>query len=626
MPYLALNTDGVLTLAPRAKLIQRKSIHRFSTGVLLAAFVVGGACAGGDPGTTPGGDRVLMAVPDEIKVNPFETGTLRVVLTGGGVPIAGQTVTFSIIDDPAVPDVEARGATLVDTSATTDGTGAAAVDFRAGPATRFEIRATSGTAQVEVMVSVVAGLVGSILVEPFFSSNSGAAARTTGPLSIIFVDDGGCADLGTAIIYQDRVKTLPASGGTVSYDIISTTGIHAVVGKATDARSVTVAKGCVDLAGASLIPGGVVEVELPLRDVVPDPVGSFAITSTLTFVPPLAASSAIGGPWRNLGDCPLDPAQLFLDCAIDALSPETASDPLDCKPSTVAGGEGALGDALAARRGKPILDGTGAPTGCRDAKDASGAPSLDAIAMGLFGSPTPALVVSLPGMGDDAAHLLDSFKLSTTLDVASAGRADEYVVTHTLDGAQFTSITLHSAADVAIAPLALPAVTAYTSAVTRDDRLVVDNHGFSLRLGRVARAGFEAVALEPRGISGDAGRLITELAALARSGDGAVSGCAAIDRALCTAVGRTTGCLATACPAGLSTLAAMLDSSFDAADGTGLDFYLAGSAPLIARGEGSAYQLGGIVGDPTAIASWSVDLRTTAGPGRTDATFEGVRK
>jgi hypothetical protein len=146
-----------------------------------------------------------------------------------------------------------------------------------------------------------------------------------------------------------------------------------------------------------------------------------------------------------------------------------------------------------------------------------------------------------------------------------------------------------------------------------------------LRLGQIARVGFGAVALEPRGISGDAGRLITALATLARSEDGTVSGCAAFDRALCDAVGRTPGCLATACPAGLSTLAAILDSSFDAADGTGLDFYLAGSAPLIGQGDGSAGRLGGIVGDPTAIASWSVDLRTAAGRALTDATFVGVR-
>ena len=51
---------------------------------------------------------------------------------------------------------------------------------------------------------------------------------------------------------------------------------------------------------------------------------------------------------------------------------------------------------------------------------------------------------------------------------------------------------------VALAPLALPSLTATTTATTRDGLLNVDDHGFSLRLGRVALAGFNAAALAPR--------------------------------------------------------------------------------------------------------------------------------
>ena len=595
--------------------------------MLLAAVVAGGACAGGEQGTTPSGDRVLTAVPDEIKVNPNETGTARFVLTSGGVPIAGQRVTFSIVDDPALPDVEARGATLVDSTATTDGAGVAAVDVRAGLAAQFHIRATAGTAQGELMVIVVAGPVGNILVEPFFSTDSSAAARTT-RIKVSFFDNQQCADLVLAAVPKpphdaNGKDDLPASGGTVRYDFISTSGSHAVVGVARDAENVPAAEGCVDLAGDSLLPGGFVEVHLLLQDVVPNPVGRFAINSTFIFVPPLAASADIAGPWRDLGDCPLDPAQLFLDCTIDALSPETLDDPLDCKPNVAAGGEGVLGDALTARRGIPIADGTGTPTGCRAARDISRAPSLEAIAMGLYGTPTPPLVIALPAIGNDAGHLLDTFNLLSTLEVASAGRPDEYIATHTLVGAAFTSSV--AGAQVSIAPLALPATTAYTTAITRDGLLVVASHGFSLRLGQVARLGFGAAALEPRGVAGNTGSLITALAGLAHSDDGAASGCAAFDRALCAAVGRAPGCLAAACPAGLSALAKVLDSAFDAADGTGLDLYLSGSAPLTGQSDGSAYQLGGIQGDPTAVASWSVDLRTAAGRARTKATWAGVR-
>ena len=288
-----------------------------------------------------------------------------------------------------------------------------------------------------------------------------------------------------------------------------------------------------------------------------------------------------------------------------------------------------LGDALAARRGVPITDSSGVVTSCRGAADGAGKPSLDAIAMGLFGSPTPPLVVALPAIGNDAARVFDSVDLTSRLDVRSAGRPDEYVVTHTLLDAGFG---IGATATVELAQLALPAATVYTTAVMRDGALVIDNHGFSLRLGRIARVGFGGAVLAPAlGVTYDparpaptAGDLIAALAALARSADGAVSGCAAIDRTLCAAVGSATGCLATACPAGLSALAAKLDASFDAADGTGLDFYLAGSAPLLdMHGDGSAHQLGAPLDDPTA--SWAIDLRTASGNARLTAPFQGGR-
>jgi len=181
--------------------------------------------------------------------------------------------------------------------------------------------------------------------------------------------------------------------------------------------------------------------------------------------------------------------------------------------------------------------------------------------------------------------------------------------------------------DVDLEPLALPAQTAYTTGATRGGLLVIDNHGFSLRLGRVARAGFPGIALIPRGVMSDVGGMIAAIAALARSEDGEVSACAAYDRVLCAALGSGPGCLATACPAGLGALAAKLDGAFDAADGTGLDFYLSGSAPLLdPHNDGVASVLGQVAGDPTAIASWSIDLRTATGRARVMASFSGVRQ
>ena len=165
--------------------------------------------------------------------------------------------------------------------------------------------------------------------------------------------------------------------------------------------------------------------------------GRFALTTPITFRPPPPAAAAIAGPWRDLSDCPLDPAQLLLDCMIDALSPETADDPLDCAPNLAPGGEGPLGDALIARRGLLIANAAGTVTSCRAGQDRGGAPSLDALAFGLFGTPAPSLVVTLPAIAVDAAHILDSVTLESTLDVQAAGRPDEFIVTHTLDSATF---------------------------------------------------------------------------------------------------------------------------------------------------------------------------------------------
>ena len=64
---------------------------------------------------------------------------------------------------------------------------------------------------------------------------------------------------------------------------------------------------------------------------------------------------------------------------------------------------------------------------------------------------------------------------------------------------------------------------------------------------------------------------------------------------------------------------------FDAADGTGLDLYLAGSAPLVNM---HGVQLGMNPDDPDAIeiATWSVDLRTASGRARLMTKFVGVKQ
>lgn len=591
------------------------------------AIVLGG-CAGGEPGTTTIRDRVLTADPATIQISPGEVGPARFILTSGHAPVAGQTVSFIIIDNPGIPDVEAQGATLAAGSAVTDVSGVATVEVRAGLRTVFRIRAMSGSAQAELEVLVVDGAVGSVVVAPFFAPGSTAGTNQTsiGGIELRFFDDTRCGDhaLAHPMMPVRLIINIPATGGTARFDNISPMQPSVVIGRALGERGTPVAIGCVDIPGASVQPNGVVEVGLPLHDAVPDPIGVFALTSTLDFKPPLAAAAVVDTAWRDLSDCPLDPAQLLLDCMIDALSQSTPGDPHDCRPSTLTLGEGPLGDKLRARRGEEIIDAALAGTGCRGPLDARRATSLDAVVTAMFGSPLPPLIASLPAIAADAAQALEAPTLTSTLDIRASAEADHYLVAHTLTGARFA--LTGGAADVSLAPLALPNLTAYTTAITRDGLLIIDRHGFSLRLGRVARAGFGAAALEPRGSPATASGLVATIAGLATTDGGATSGCAALDRVLCADVAEAPGCLAAACPAGLSALAAVLDVAFAAADGPGLDFYLSGSTPLVDQAsEGWADVLDASLANPAGVAAWSVDLRTSQGVARITTKFRGVR-
>ena len=81
-----------------------------------------------------------------------------------------------------------------------------------------------------------------------------------------------------------------------------------------------------------------------------------------------------------------------------------------------------------------------------------------------------------------------------------------------------------------------------------------------------------------------------------------------------------------ACLAGLGALGGRLDGAFAAADGTGLDLWLSGTAPLIEKsGGGLADRLGSDGTGSSASATWSVNLRTSLGSTQLTADFAGRR-
>ena len=586
---------------------------------LCAAALAADGCSGS--GSTPPSPTFTLtaANTEPIELSPNAQATLTFTLTDGGRPVAGQTVSFTTIG--ASTNDGAQGATVAEPSGLTGADGGVSVSVRAGLAD-FRVEAQIGTAKADVTVIVATGPTGTVLVAPFLApSTSPLPPGTT--IQILLYDARSCADLDLDQPTDDvrDAVTLDDLSGTASFGLVGTTVVSAAVARALSGEAL-VASGCVDIPGSSLLADEAVEVALPLADWSPDPVGSYTVTSTLTFAPPLAAATTLAAPWADLSDCPLDPAQLWLDCTVDALSPATSADPLDCVPSTVPGAEGPLGDAIAALRGVPLTDGAGGPTGCRSARDAAGNESVDAQVLGLFGSPTPAMLVALPEIAADAGSILDSVQLISQLTIAPSGTAGTYAVTHLLTTAGFgPSLQVQ----VALASLGLPILQAYTTATVSDDVLTIGSHGFTLRLGTAARAAFGPLALVPRGLPADVPSFVSALFSLARAPGGTASGCAALDGIVCPAAAQPAGCLMNACSAGLGALAGELDGAFSAADGTGLDLWLSGTAPLIEISGGQADRLGASGTGSSAAASWSATLRTSLGGAQPMASFEGKR-
>ncbi|HEY2728792.1 MAG TPA: hypothetical protein VGK52_02555 [Polyangia bacterium] len=608
--------------------VRRSPVARVLCAALAACAATAAACGGPEaapaPPTTP---RTLAATPESISVPPGGMGTLGFVLLGPtGEPLPGAVVTFAIVDDPTAPSAKAQGAALATASATTDAQGRCAAHVTAGLAAVFRVRATSANAQVDVVVVVAAGDVGSVDVAPFFPAPAGAhAAAVATTIEILFFDNSSCGDIDVRDPPQPvrTMRSVPASGAVARYDFVSTAVGYAIVGRARDGRGVVRALGCTDLQGRALVAGSAVQIALPLVDVGPDPAGMYTATTSLAIAPPLAAATTLAAAWRDLTDCPLDPAQLWIDCTIDALGPGNGGDPLDCVPATAPGADGPVGDALGALRGAPLAGPSGAPTLCRGTQTAGGATSIDAVVQGMFGSPVPAALVGLAAAAADASHLFDDLRLGSTLDVRAAGTLTDVTITHTLTSVGFA--LSNAMTDVALQPLGLPVLTATTTGVVSEDMLTLARHGFTVRLGAAARAAFGVLALERRGLPADAPGLVAGVAALAHGEDGKLSGCAALDEALCARAGRAAGCLVTACAAGLEALGARLDASFEAANGTDLDLYLEGAAPLLeTHDDGLAGRLGDLQPGAQA-ATWSVDLRPRDGRRALSAPWEAVR-
>jgi hypothetical protein len=315
----------------------------------------------------------------------------------------------------------------------------------------------------------------------------------------------------------------------------------------------------------------------------------------------------------------MDPARLWLDCTVDSLVTNGSNDPNDCVP--VAGGEGPLGAQLEARRGTALqsttVTGKRPPTSCRDKIDSNGKSSLEAIVDALFDSSrSPLDAKNLSGFPDEIATLLSAFHLNSTMGIAADKQPNSYIIDHALVDISFpqSSTLLLKATTLG---LAVPSAHGVLASV-QYGYLKIPPHWFTLRLGTAARYAFEDSSLQKaRGMT-DATQLINAVFGLARLSDRGrlLTGCDALDAALCDQVKESRGCLLGACRTGLVALAQKLSGAFDSLDGDGLDFYLTGSAPLAdSNGDGRADSLG-LVRSSTGLAAsglWVGQILSGAG-------------
>jgi hypothetical protein len=288
------------SLALPARAIQRKRIHSLSTSgrlacalALIVVATVEGGCSGSSANVGTGNFRLTStAAKQPIELSPNAQVILTFILTDGGRPVPGQTVSFTIVGSSAAG---AQGATVAEPSGVTAADGSVSVSVRAGLAD-FRVEAQIGAAKAPVAVIVATGPTGTVLVAPFMAPSS-TALPPGATIEIRFYDDASCSELN-----PDRPPDPIVRGGTgtvilqglgtpARFDVVSTMVVSAAVGRAYSGAALK-ASGCVDIPGSMLLADETVEVSLPLTDWSPDPIGTYTVTSTLKLAPPLAG----GGP------------------------------------------------------------------------------------------------------------------------------------------------------------------------------------------------------------------------------------------------------------------------------------------------------------------------------------------
>jgi hypothetical protein len=580
---------------------QSRVVHPMAL-VVLCALGLPLAC-GGDPPAMPDAapaQQFHIRHDDEsVAVAPNGSRQLLFYLVDDrNRPVANQVLQFQIADP-----MLARGATLSIDRGVTDARGLVSLQVIGGLMTRFWLRVSAEHAKrLDIMVVVDPGRFGPVEVAPTLV---GAAAESVASIQLYFGPGTACAGIELSRPPSDMVPMRTVLPGQVErYSTVAMDRGHAIVGHGLDAAGVVVVDGCVDLSGSAILQDGLVRVVLPLSRTPISPVGRFRVTSQLQLGPtPPKAVTALVEAWGQLAACSSDPGRLWLDCTVDGLSPESTQDPLDCIPSSA--DDAAFDRKLAARRGLPVQ---GSPR-CRQMLDAAGEVSLETRIEGMFSPQNPLLRMNLEGIAREASTLLSGIGVQSFFTVAATSRPDRFQLDHELEALELgqTGATV----PVDLWSLGLPLRTArLVPAVTMMGDIAIEQHGFTLRLGSAARLALEK-GLARRGYPADTAAFVTSIFASANYDERGTTykGCPALAALICPLLGAADGCLVSACQAGVAALGRRLAAVFAGLNGSALDLFLEGTAPLIERdGDGRADSFGWLL--PSSYPGvWSGELR-----------------
>lgn len=549
------------------------SLHTRNLAYSIAFLVGLGPLPGCGDDSTPVPDAgdvnarldILDPPGDDIGLAYGERVTLRVRYVNEQIEdVAGVPVEFSMI--AMGPGEDTAGSTLSSATARTDAQGLAQVDLVAGALdASFRVRVDARDAPTQYFyVTISNNGFARLFITPVHQGWRSAEALSRIEVRLYRASMLACADLDIDAPPESLLppRSLDGFGGTVSYQNLSAGEPYTVIAwTLAAASSVPLGMGCVDL-GAAQLPTSQVYMDLPVRDrdLLLDASPVRAVFDLEPLAPVLDAQGA-SRPWQILA-CPAGPGQLLLDCALDALAPDSA---LDCS----VGGTHALVDKVAMLRGPEDA------SGCRPAMLANMAASLDrelsdAVAAG----------ARFP-VGEDLAklllarsELLAGFVLESELSMATASATSAL---HRLT--MLRTISSQGEHVLDLGTTSLPVIEQGAVPVTMaGSELTLAEHGFTLRYGLFAAEAFARLGLEPHGLALEHASLGTRLADSVAFGS--ETGCAALSALACTAVAEPVQCLEAACAQGTSALDSGMTRWWQAFATSGLDLVMAGHAVL----------------------------------------------